>query len=640
MTFYEHKASEWFGYSADHFLEGLKGSKLDTKDLIIREAIQNSYDAAIDRSIRTVDFCIHGYDLKPNHIEFLERCFPQKTVAESFIHKIKEGPFCLEIRDGNTTGLSGDFYPHKDDNGQEIHTEESNYKNFVWSMGGDKQTDQGGAYGVGKSAYFLISKAKIICIYTRTIYEGKYQSRLIFKGFYRPSSDAKAIQYWYGDTPYRDTLDFVLPFLDQTADEIASSIGLVPYGSTETGTSILIFGVDFNDVEGVEDDPHTVFKESFPAIIQHWFWTKLSDECPFEKKINIHVFLENQEIPLEGYFESYSPFFYFERALENWREAFAKIKGMDRKEKFSYDFSSRNMIPIKCRKPEVLLGMVSFVTTDFTDEISQFFSKGDSKYNLCIAYMRDVEFVVKYKMLSYPQIPENKCVLAIFHTDPESSDGKEPVGSVDKAFRNSEDKTHEDWLPTNVSGRERTYVKRALDEISQCFEQKFGGLQIRISSNAAASKLVVSLGRLLPSKTGKGVAFGDSPVAKTAGKSSASSINQRASSSSNDVKELSFRDIRLRYTSKNIREVLCIYTPSQSSERLLELIPYVRTFDGNIVPNRRVKILGVYAVNGNGSLVRIDSNSLYVKFNKKCDYSFKFQVEGDVEFGCKARVIK
>lgn len=637
MIFREHKASEWGGYSGDHFLKALSGTKLEGKDLVIREAIQNSYDAAIDRTEKTVVFDIRGYDLKQERMNYLANHFPHTSIARSFIDKIREYPFCIEIRDSNTTGLAGDYYPKKDENGKELPIETTNYRNFVFNMGGDKNSVDGGAYGVGKTAYFSISKAKIICIYTRTIYAGEYQSRLIFKGFYSQDSESLPVQYWYGSD--ESLFDIAMPVLDNDADEIASSIGLRPYQYNGTGTSILIFGVDFNDSEDVKKDSREVFKTTFPQVIQHWFWTKLSDECPLEKKIDIHLYLDGEELTVCE-LATDSPYFYFERALAIWRKEFSKIKGADRKAKYIYDFSSnkQHIIPIKCKRPEVLLGMVAYVTTDLTDKINCFMNSDGCKNNLCVAYMRDVEFVVKYKFFSFPLIPNNKCIFAVFHTDPESSDGKEAAGSVDRAFRNAEDKTHEDWLINNVFDRERTYVKKALEEIPNSFNLILGGGVSKASANAASNRLLVSLGRLLPSKSGRGISMGDAPIPASSalGKTGTGS----KSGSEPDMKDLDLKNAEIRHIGGRLREVTCTYTPSKPSSCQYELIPYVKTFDGNFVPRRRVKILSVYAIFSNGSAIRVDASLPFISFNAKCIYQFKFQIEGDVDFGCKARIKK
>ena len=156
--FHCYTQGKWFGYEAKLFLDTLNNTKLNYLDLLIRESIQNSFDAKVNGLIP--NYIVHGRSLTSSQSRFLREMLDNDGYSAILKSKIKDNLFCLEVRDSNTTGLMG-AYQQYDANDQEIESEYSNYKSFIWSLGGSKTNNLGGSHGVGKTSFFISSS--IIC---------------------------------------------------------------------------------------------------------------------------------------------------------------------------------------------------------------------------------------------------------------------------------------------------------------------------------------------------------------------------------------------------------------------------------------------------------------------------------------------
>ena len=462
------KASDWNGYNASVFLKSLNDTKLSHSDLVVRESLQNSFDARANEKI-PVDFRMKGFYLNSQQKTFFENILPSDEVARRLVAELKvHDTYCLEIRDKNSKGLNGPYQEYDEYSGKEIESDENNYRDFVWNMGGSKDRTKGGSFGVGKTALFLISKVKAVCIYSRTEYNGRYQSRFIIKCFYPYTfSDEKIVQYWFSKqraNAQSPNNHLPLPFLDEEADYIAQNIGIEIFTGTETGTSSLILDVDFSTEENVNVDARDHYVTQFPKIIQKWFWTKLSKSIPLDKQINISLWDDEHELELLNSDDFDSQYCGFHRCLEIWRDEYKKIYKLSEKEKIAYD-GHNHFKQVILSKPKVMLGAVTFVKMRKTPALIEEFFDNDS--NLCLARMRDVEFCMQYQTFKFPKIENDKVVFAMFHTDPCSWDGglqDKYIGAVDAAFRKSENKTHEEWIPESVTGRDNTYVKKRIVE--------------------------------------------------------------------------------------------------------------------------------------------------------------------------------
>ena len=154
---------------------------------LVREAIQNSLDAAIDNSCVRVVFSFGEFPLSdvPNFLEIkdhirgcLELYNDNDNAKEYFppmldyIRNLGDTINYIKVSDYNTIGMN-----YID----EVHTKEPFYA-FVRSKGVTvkRSRGSGGSFGFGKAAYFGMSKLKTVLISTRTT--PKEGSKAFFEG--------------------------------------------------------------------------------------------------------------------------------------------------------------------------------------------------------------------------------------------------------------------------------------------------------------------------------------------------------------------------------------------------------------------------------------------------------------------------
>ena len=224
-------------------LKSLQNDNIPELDLLVREAIQNSSDAALGEAGPS-------YAVNFQYGSFTPAVFNSfLTDIESSLnikYPIPSADF-LEIRDTKTTGLTGCIRKadiKKDDHG--------NFFKLIYDTG-KRQTKSsaGGNWGFGKSVYYRVGIG-IVIFYSKIKTETGYDSRLIITlvedeskkdsngndatilNALEPLSAGKA---WWG---IRDGED-LLPLQDMDfIKSVLDVFGLKPFKDNETGTSIII----------------------------------------------------------------------------------------------------------------------------------------------------------------------------------------------------------------------------------------------------------------------------------------------------------------------------------------------------------------------------------------------------------------
>lgn len=484
---HEYTDDSWMRYNGNIFLKSLDGSDIIRTDLLLREAVQNSYDAK-KSSTTPVDFYLNGINLDKAQADYLSTFLKgiDGLASNDLGDEIKEGLFCLEVADKGTVGLQGPCQQY-DSKGNVIESEAFNYRDFVLMMGGSKDGQSGGIFGIGKASFFLVSKLHAVIIYSKTEYLGKPETRLIIR-YFREDNKGEMQKYWVGDwnkekhpkerSPY--------PFINDKADFFAKNLGFMEYSAGEYGTSILILGCNLEDGKDEESrkSSEQVLAEFVPKRIPHWFWPKMISPNIHET-IRFTVTLNGLPIPILSPEDGKSPYFHFCFPYHT-----LKKEGFEGEGK------------IECKKPRVTLGRVTTHKTSAmqTSEINELFGEGN---NVCLAYMRNVELIVRYETFYVSGIGSD-LLYAMFHTDPTSHAADEKKGSVEKAFRESENQTHDKWSEYQVQDRQRTYVRIGLKRIKDYFKESYDRQEMPVGSSEVTTTLAGIIGSFLPFGGGSG----------------------------------------------------------------------------------------------------------------------------------------
>ena len=265
------------GVGGDTFGKVFRSQGYSSADLLAREALQNSWDAALRggidfrfesafTNIKDEDFrefaSTLGIDELMKRRSKLESTvtFPDESAMEQAV--ADRSITVLKISDYGTTGLSG--HPREKFDSRlfrALYTLGSTQKNA-------SSSGQGGSFGFGKSALISASSWRSVIAYTRfqPLREDAASSRLIGWTYWTDhrvdgkSFEGRAI---FGE---HDGADLPVPFEDQTADELAMSLGfpMRSRNAEDFGTTFMLIAPNVN-------------AQDLLASIERYWWPALTD---------------------------------------------------------------------------------------------------------------------------------------------------------------------------------------------------------------------------------------------------------------------------------------------------------------------------------------------------------------------------
>lgn len=220
-------------------LRTLQNEFMPNLDLLVRESIQNSLDAASSNSPYVdVDFSIGTFNS-----EKLGRQL--EIIGEKLINDFPGEQKYLSIRDSGTVGLTGPL-SHSEVQGQDF----GNLVKLVYDIAKpQEQQGAGGSWGYGKTIFYRIGLGLVFYYSKIKKDDGGYEERLAAvmveneddpQSLIPPAqgtSTKSGVAWWgemIGDNMTRPITD------PKKINEILSIFGIDPYGGKETGTTIII----------------------------------------------------------------------------------------------------------------------------------------------------------------------------------------------------------------------------------------------------------------------------------------------------------------------------------------------------------------------------------------------------------------
>lgn len=291
-------------------LKALQNDNFPELDLLVREAIQNSADAALGQDYPSIDVQFNRGSFNPRKLnrhfedisEVLNRRYPQNEAV------------FIEVRDEKTSGLTGAVRLSEldpDDHG--------NYFKLVFDTGKEQTNstsgEAGGSWGYGKSVYYRVGMG-IVIFYTRIKTDAGYETRLI-ASLIEKEDDKDSIlnqvrsqsvgRAWWGKEDPQDSNE-LLPITDENdIQEILDIFGVNKFSGDKTGTSIIIPYIDeekllngiFPDNCGLSEEEIAMctFKENITEYIslavQKWYapkiFNKTLSEYSSQKWLSVRV---------------------------------------------------------------------------------------------------------------------------------------------------------------------------------------------------------------------------------------------------------------------------------------------------------------------------------------------------------------
>lgn len=443
--------------------QGIRGAlgrpKLDFISLMIREAVQNSWDARIPQGIDTrVQF---SADL--NKFSAPEASLLAKTVFADLPGKhplashLKSHLGRLILQDRGTYGLTGPAFvegPPRPDH---------RFLNFCRMFGRASEGPLGGGtFGYGKGQFYLASLAATIVVHTRSSERHGFNERLIGMSLWNASVDSLVTgRHWWGTKGANGSVG---PVEGEDAAHLASLLGFGAFESDETGTSIMILAPRFDHLGLAWDVAATCIAESM-AI---WFWPRMLGGCDDLGAISFKVAYKGRAVPVPDP-SKHAPFRLYADALRNLRK----------KAQLDQDPAALGRVyEVWCERPKARLGWLSLALGarqprerfevsrieehPIADQLPNENESAVGSHH--VALMRGPGQVIRYVACrAYPE--ESMEYAGIFLADGESAE-------VNEAFARSEPPSHDDWTTDELAdSSQKRYLRAALRFIRSTTEE-------------------------------------------------------------------------------------------------------------------------------------------------------------------------
>ena len=278
MSWFFERYAQMGGASAGAYRNTLAGVGVPPTDVFVREVLQNSVDAGDDGgSVRVVfredllegdalDRFRAALDLGPDSpLAGREDLLTGLSAPALFEEPIR----VLYVEDFDTAGLGGA-------DGTQATSDEDNYRRLCLELGVTGEGDErGGTFGYGKAAYWATSDLWTVVFYSRFEASDRtagVSSRLTAVSWlnehaHRPEDGSELLRYtgrcWFGEIA--DSGDYCLPFVDQRADDLANTLGFLPRGPGDHGTSAMILG-------------HNTRPDQIAEAVERNWWPRILEE--------------------------------------------------------------------------------------------------------------------------------------------------------------------------------------------------------------------------------------------------------------------------------------------------------------------------------------------------------------------------
>lgn len=273
-------------------------------DLFVREVLQNSLDAGIEKGTKRdilVDFIIDSFNKKKLNEELfgstdlLNEAFPEDEYKY------------LAIKDKNTVGLNGKIEDSEYSENEPL----GNFKKLVYEIGEPQENNgAGGSWGLGKTVYFRMGIGLVLYYSQFKNETGKYETRLAavlvenkdnIKYIPKVEGKLRTGIAWWGTNKEENVS---VPLTNKKSiNKILEYFKLQPFEEEETGTIIIIPYIDesrlitknvfeYENIEGNSVVPYWNYnlKENLKMAIQRWYFPRIRNtDYKYGQYLNVSV---------------------------------------------------------------------------------------------------------------------------------------------------------------------------------------------------------------------------------------------------------------------------------------------------------------------------------------------------------------
>ena len=439
--------------TAEGLLNTMGRPKLSATEMLIRESLQNSWDAGRIAGVQP-HYAIRLFTPDSEQIEAYRHFFTDRPTGELCPVRrgldyffSSESPVLMEISDRGTVGLGGPTRADGDDAGD--------FANFLRNIGKPRDVEQGGGtYGFGKSSFYLMSGPQLLIVDTLTR-DGDREERRLLAHAAGESFNHEGRHYtgrhWWGVSS-TEIPDFVEPALDGDAAAIAQSLGFSSREAGDTGTSLMLLDPRLEDLVdlqagsafGLTDELRRRIGFRLQEMLLWWCWPKLvrdvDDVAPM--RINIDCFGEDFSPPDP---DSVPQLFGFAEALRQARQKREEdaVRSMSPKKLSGHLVISDRKLGalVPDQRWKRVLGEEALIPEAMAH----------------VALLRPAELVVRYEAGRVSEGDDNEWT-GVFRCSDEPE--------IEEAFALSEPPAHDDWEPSQrLTRTQKVIVNTALKRL-------------------------------------------------------------------------------------------------------------------------------------------------------------------------------
>lgn len=521
-------------FSGSAFLKTLQDNSIPLLDLLIRESIQNSLDAATnEKDFVKVDY-MEGIFNKTKLNSIFDR------IEEPLNNRFKDNTYdFLAIRDYNTVGLTGPLeYADIKNN------EYGNFFKLVYEISKPQEkAGSGGSWGYGKTIFFRIGIGLVI-FYTRIYENGHYQSRLAAtyvedetrKGCIIPKYQNQGRRgiAWWGEKTGENT---TRPLLDETEiNKVLSIFGLQPYKEHETGTTIIIPYINGDELlhhnvvtsDTVLPEWYSSISEYLNLAIQRWYAPRLNNSNYPKYMQSSYLKASVNGKPVAG--DSIYPIFRYIKELYNYTFPIEKKSIVFSEEKINTvnytfiklqgDYSSQNagtFVYLKLNKEQLKMLRPNNTPSPFL-LIYNIEDTSNSGNRPIICYTRKPGMIVNYETSETKGgwvdhsvlLPDDEFVFGIFVLNSSNKINNSEY-NFEEYVRKSEMAVHNSWedhtIIVNGHKEKLTIINRIKVKVKGELAKVYGPSKTPLEFKQINGELSDFFGKMLLPETG----FGDKP---------------------------------------------------------------------------------------------------------------------------------
>ena len=302
----------WMTTSGSSLLRMMQNASTPVLDLIVRESIQNSLDAAKPTL---------NINNEKIHVNFNYDTFDSYKLANEFegisakLHELdNSNTKFLSISDTNTVGLTGNLNGIFKPNEKNQHLG----KLVFQIMKPQDNEGAGGSWGIGKTVYYRLGIGLIIYYSRIKLDNGNFQNRLVAalvedetkaNGLLN-SFDTESLGAAFFGEKYQDNINNLRAITDENyISNFLSFFKLKTFSGDKTGTTIIIPYIDEKKVlhDNIPEEQENVWwyksiEDYLKVSIARWYFPRLSKEYTYACKLLVAINGEpvsfDKEIPL------------------------------------------------------------------------------------------------------------------------------------------------------------------------------------------------------------------------------------------------------------------------------------------------------------------------------------------------------